>query len=425
MLVERDEQETLLGSYRILDLTDEGGYFCGKILGELGADVIKIEKPGGDPGRNIGPFYKDIVEPEKSLHWLYFNTSKRDITLDIETAEGQEIFKKLVKTADFVVESFHPGYMDSLGLGYDTLSKINPRIIMTSITPFGQTGPHKDFKGADIVVWAMGSSMPYTGKADRPARVGAPQGYILGGLHAAAGSMLAHYHREVTGEGQHVDVSMQQACISTWVPGVEIWHLLRLIMPRSEIAGAFGRPQPHGIIKTRYIWPCKDGHVCMHLLGGANIGQAKSSIALTKWAVSEGMALELKDYDWSKYDGSTITQKDRERLESIIIPFLKTKTKQELYEAARENGILLLPSSNVEDILTSPQLAAREFWIEIEYPELSDTITYPSAFAQLSECPLKISRRAPLIGEHNDEIYVKELGFTREKLADLKKAEVI
>ncbi|HEX77702.1 MAG TPA: CoA transferase [Dehalococcoidia bacterium] len=408
-----------------MDLTDEKGYFCGKILGDLGADVIKIEKPGGDPGRNIGPFYKDIIDPEKSLYWMFFNTSKRGITLDIETADGREIFKRLAKTADFVIESFPPGYMDSLGLGYEALNEINPQIIMTSITPFGQTGPYRDFKSSDIVVWAMGSSMAYTGKADRPVRVGVPQASILGGLHAAAGSMLAHYHREVTGEGQHVDVSMQQACISSWFPAVEIWHLLRLIMPRAEEYGAFGRPQPMGTIKTRYIWPCKDGHVCMHLLGGANVGQAKSSTELVKWAVSEGMALELKDYDWSKYDGSTITQEERERLENIIIPFLLTKTKEELYEAAREKGILLLPSNNVKDVLESPQLAARQFWIELKHPELGDTITYPGGFLKLSECPLQISRRAPLIGEHNDEIYGKELGFTKEKLAILKHARVI
>jgi len=422
---EQDKEETLLGSYRVLDLTDEKGYFCGKILGELGADVIKIEKPRGDPGRNIGPFYKDIIDPEKSLYWMYFNANKRGITLDIETDEGQEIFKKLVKTADFVIESFHPGYMDSLGLGYDALSKINPLIIMTSITPFGQTGPYKDFKSSDIVVWAMGSSMAYSGRADRPVRVGAPQGYIVGALHAATGSMIAYYHRELTGEGQHVDVSAQQACISSLAPAVEIWHLLRQIPPRDEIAGAFGRPEPWGIIKTRYIWPCKDGYVCMHLLGGANVGQAKASTELTKWAVSEGMALELKDYDWSKYDGSTISQSDRERLEKIIIPFLLTKTKEELYEAAREKGIFLLPSSNVKEVLESPQLAARQFWVELEHPELDDTIAYPGAFLKLSECPCRVTRRAPLIGEHNDEIYEKELGFSKKKLATLKQAKVI
>ncbi len=155
------------------------------------------------------------------------------------------------------------------------------------------------------------------------------------------------------------------------------------------------------------------------------MGQAKSSAALTKWAVSEGMALELKDYNWSKYDGSTITQADRERLENIIIPFLLTKTKEELYEAAREKGILLLPSSNVKDVLESPQLAARQFWIELKSPDSDGPIAYPGAFLKLSECSCRVSRRAPLIGEHNDEVYEKELGFTKEKLAMLKRVKAI
>jgi crotonobetainyl-CoA:carnitine CoA-transferase CaiB-like acyl-CoA transferase len=417
---EKSKDETLLGSYRVLDLTDEKGYFCGKILGDLGADVIKIENPGGDPDRNIGPFYKDQINPEKSLFWMYFNTSKRGITLNIESKEGKDIFTKLVKGADFVIESFQPGYMDSLGLGYGALSGINPGIIMTSITPFGQTGPYKDFKSSDIVVWAMGSSMSISGKPEMPIRVGVPQSRIVGGLHAAAGSMIALYHREITGEGQYVDVSMQQACIPILVPAIEIYYLLDLIPPRGEEFAAFGRPKPLGSIKIRYIWPCKDGSICMHLYGGAQLGQVKSATALTKWAVSEEKALELKDYNWAAYDGSKITQEERKRLEDLIITFLKTKTKKELYAMAREKAILLLPSNTLEDILESPQLAAREFWLEVEHPELSDSITYPKAFLKLTECPCKIRFRAPLIGEHNEDIYTKELGLTKEKIGILK-----
>jgi crotonobetainyl-CoA:carnitine CoA-transferase CaiB-like acyl-CoA transferase len=134
------EPDGLLSPYRVLDLTDEKGLVCGRILGDFGADVIKVEKPCGDPCRNIGPFYHDIPDPEKSLFWFAYCANKRGITLDIESADGKEIFRKLVKTGDVVLESFHPGYMARLGLGYDDLSKINPGIIMTSITPFGQTG---------------------------------------------------------------------------------------------------------------------------------------------------------------------------------------------------------------------------------------------------------------------------------------------
>jgi len=153
----QQKTETLLGGYRALDLTEGGFSVCGKVLGDLGVDVIKIEPPGGSPTRNMGPFYKDIPHPEKSLFWFFLNLNKRSITLDMETADGQDIFKRLVKAADFVLESFEPGYLDKIGLGYPALEQINPRIILASITPFGQTGPYAHYKAPDLIVWALGS----------------------------------------------------------------------------------------------------------------------------------------------------------------------------------------------------------------------------------------------------------------------------
>jgi len=167
-MADTEKMEGLLSPYRIIDLTDEKGLICAKILGDLGADVIKIERPGGDPVRNIGPFFHDEPDPEKSLLWFALNTSKRGITLNIESAEGQEIFMSLVKTANVVVESFSPGYMESLGLGYQDLEKVRPGIIMVSISPFGQTGAYRDYKTSDIVAWAMGGEMEGWGDPDRP-----------------------------------------------------------------------------------------------------------------------------------------------------------------------------------------------------------------------------------------------------------------
>ena len=181
---EEKKAEGMLSPYRVLDLTDEKGLICGKLLGDLGADVIKIERPGGDSARNIGPFYHDEEDPEKSLFWWAFNTSKRGITLDIETAEGQEVFRRLVKSADFVIESFPPGHMDKLGLGYSALEELNPGIIMVSITPFGQTGPYKDYKAPDIVAWALGGVLGQWGDIDRPPIWIAHHSQIS--LHAAA-----------------------------------------------------------------------------------------------------------------------------------------------------------------------------------------------------------------------------------------------
>ena len=249
------ERATLLGGYRVLDLTTERGFLCGKILGDFGADVIKVEPPGGDPARNSGPFYQDIPHPEKSLYWFATNTSKRGITLGIETAEGQELFKRLVRTAAFVIESFEPGYMDSLGLGYPALEKINPRIIGTSITPFGSTGPYAHYKASDMIPWATGGFMYQCGEpGEPPCRISMPQSYFVGGLHGAMGAMIAHFYRETTGEGQHVDVSMQEAVICFLQGAAEIWDINRVIRTRSGTCQFLSRPSPPGPLGGRA--PC-------------------------------------------------------------------------------------------------------------------------------------------------------------------------
>ncbi len=201
---QEEKNNTLLGPYRVLDLADDRGLLCGKILADMGADVIKIEPPGGDPARRIGPFYGDDPDPEKSLYWFAYNTNKRSITLNLEDNEGQQIFKDLVKTADFVTESFDPGYMAGLGLGYSDLEKINSRIIMVSITPFGQTGPYVEHKYRynDMIVWALSGFMHPNGDPDRaPTQITFPQAYLHGGAEAATAAMAAHYARETFGEG--------------------------------------------------------------------------------------------------------------------------------------------------------------------------------------------------------------------------------
>lgn len=163
-----DEPETLLGDIRVLDLTDQKGVYCTKLLADLGADTIKIEKPGGDPMRRVGPFFHDESDPEKSLYWFHFNTSKRGITLNLETADGREILKRLAGSADVVVETFPPGHLAEIGLGYSVLRQLNPRLVLTSITPFGLTGPHRDFKGSDLIAQAMGGLMYLAGFPEDP-----------------------------------------------------------------------------------------------------------------------------------------------------------------------------------------------------------------------------------------------------------------
>ncbi len=289
----------LLEGMRVLDLTNEMGLMCGKVLGDYGADVIKVERPGGDPARNIGPFYKDIPDPEKSLFWFATNTSKRSITLDIECADGQALFRKLVQKADVVAESFEPGYMDCFGLGYEDLKKVKPDIIFTSITPFGQTGPYAHYQGSDLVGAAMGGLARILGDLGRPpVRLGPdPQSYLQAGLQGALGSMMAYYHKELTGVGQHVDVSMQDAVDLTLMNSVEIFDLLKANL--MGLGQYFVTVRPDlGPLFSRTIIPCKDGYVTFMFGGGAFAGGSASSRTAVNWANTEGYALDLKDFDF-------------------------------------------------------------------------------------------------------------------------------
>jgi benzylsuccinate CoA-transferase BbsE subunit len=421
------KHHALLEGLRVLDLTDEKGLFCGKVLGDFGADVIKIEKPGGDPARNIGPFYKDIPDPEKSLFWFATNTSKRGITLNIESPDGQALFKRLVEKADIVVESFQPGYMDCIELGYADLKVIKSDIIYTSITAFGQTGPYAHYQATDLVGASMGGMARILGDLGRPpVRMGAdPQSYFHAGLQGALGSMMAFYHREMTGVGQHVDVSMQDAVELTLMNAVEIFDILKANLVGLGQFFVSVRPQA-GMLFTRTVVPCKDGYVTLMFGGGAFAGSSQSSKALVEWANTEGYALEMKDFDFpTMWDGSTITQEESDTRNSYVARFLMTKTKAELYEEATKRGILMAPCATFEDVLQNVQLEARGFWEMVEHPELGETIRYPGAPLKVKEMPWRIQRRAPLIGEHNEEVYEKELGLGKEELAVLKANGVI
>jgi crotonobetainyl-CoA:carnitine CoA-transferase CaiB-like acyl-CoA transferase len=418
--------EGLLGGYRVLDLTDEKGQLCGKILGDFGADVIKIEPPGGDSSRRIGPFYRDQPHPERSLFWFAHNTSKRSITLNIEVAEGEEIFRRLVATADFVVESFRPRHMEKLGLGYSELEKIKPDIIMTSVTPFGQDGPYSSHQATDLTATAMGGLVRILGEPGRPpVRMSCdPQAYCQAGVHAAVGSMVAHYHRELSGEGQHVDVSMQEAVVLSTMVTAETYDLMKVNVTGTGQSFVIPRPPPPGPIHLRFIFACKDGHVVCYFVGGFG-GAIQSSKALADWANAEGMAMEFKGYDFSQWNPMAMTQDELDHFFDHIGEFLKTKTKEELYEGAVQRGIMLAPCATVEDISRNRQLEARGFWQKVDHPELGVSINYPGAPVRVDEAPWSIQSRAPLIGEHNVEVYQGELGLSDDEIARLKTHQVI
>ena len=412
------ENGTLLGPYRALDLCNETGALCGKIFADLGADVIKIEKPGGDPARNIGPFYHDIPHPEKSLSWCAYNTSKRGITLNIETRQGQEIFKELVKSADFVFETFPPGYMSNLGLGYEELSKIKPEIIMTSITPFGQTGPYKDFKSSDLVFSAVSGLMSISGDPDRaPLRYSVEQSYPQAGTQAAVASMIALHYRQLTGEGQYVDVSVQECMAGFMTFGIQYWELAKTVGHRE------GTRIPRGQLYPLIVYPCKDGYISWRVYTVA-LGRGTNAIVETmrEWGEIEP---EVEGIDFTKIDMNYVDQETYETWERGFGKFFAKHTKAELFQEALNRNFMVFPLATTDEILGCEQLQARQYWVNVDHPELDATITYPGAPFKATETSWRISRRPPLIGEHNEEIYEKELGLSKQQLRQLKKQGVI
>jgi crotonobetainyl-CoA:carnitine CoA-transferase CaiB-like acyl-CoA transferase len=416
-----EKMNSMLESFRVLDLTDQKGSLCGRILADLGADVIKIEKPGGDKSRNLGPFYHHKAEPNASLHWFAFELNKRGITLDIEKKDGQTLFFQMISKADFVIESFPVGYMDDLGLGYASLSKINPRLIMTSISPFGQIGPYKNFKASDIVVMAMGGFMYITGNPEGPPlRVSIPQAFLMASAQAAAANMVAHYYRQTSGIGQYIDVSAQQCVIAELSNAIPLWELNQTIMKRagSYLAGRWGD------IKQRLLWPCKDGFVIFYVIGGK--AGARTNRSLFKWMDEENASPEyFRDFVWEELDMAQQTQEMQLLIEEPIGKFFLNHFKEELFVEGQRRDVIIGVVSSPQDLLNDPQLAARNFWLDIEHKELGDTIQYPGPFIKASETPVKIRRRAPLIGEHNLEIFEGELGLSRETICTLKEAGVI
>ncbi len=417
--------EESLFPYRVLDLTDEHGQMCGKMLGDMGGDVIIVEPPGGSSARGIGPFFRDDPHPEGSLFWLAFNTSKRSITLDVVHPDGRELFLRLVETADAVVTTLHPRRLSELGLSYQELARRKPDIVLTTITPFGPDGPYGEYVGSDLVLQALSGFLYLSGDPDRPpTRVSVPMVATKTGAEAAAATAMALYHRGLTGEGQQVDVSAL---------AVAQWQLMNAApFPRlhgTEVRRGGGYFTALGTVKVRAIYPCKDGYVYFFFLGGTP--GATSMTALTRWLDEEGTAPRLmleKDWagmDMGKYMYDPEAQKEVEVMETSLARFFLGKTKQQLFDRAYRERILIAPVNDVRDMVEHPQPNARGFFVEVDHPELAASFRYPGHLALLSEGRVGVRRRAPRIGEHNREVYVEELGISRERLAELSEAGVI
>jgi len=417
------ESTSMLSPYRVLDLTTERGLLCGQILGDLGADVIKVEPPGGSPARRLAPFYEDLPDPNRSLYWWAYNRNKRSITLNLETDEGRELLRQLATRSHFLIESFNPGYLRDRQLGYENLSAINPGLIYVSITPFGQQGPKATYADSDLVILAAGGPLLLCGDEDRaPVRVCVPQAYLHASGDAAAGALVANHARARSGIGQHVDVAAQQS-VTLATQANNLAYRLGADDARRMAGGARVGSQ-----RVPLVWRAQDGYVTSIFLFGPQLGVFTQRLMNYLHEIGACDAA-TRDKDWIAYGallaGGQEPMAEYERVVGLIAGFFASRTKADLFKAALERGLLIAPITTVDEVLASPQLDSRKYWQTLNHPELGRSFRYPGPFARFSESPITYRRRPPLIGEHNREILSRELGLSDEKIADLSRRGVV
>ena len=383
----------MLAGLRVVDCTDESGALAGKILADLGADVVVVEPPGGDPERRRGPFLGGAADPERSLAWLALQTSKRGVSLDRESASGRARFLRLVDAADVLIETRAQAWLAARGLDYPDLAARSPRLVHCTITPFGRTGPYAHYRGRDLVAVSMGGNLAVTGEPDRPpVRCSFPTAYYHAGPEAVIGILGALYERETSGRGQQVDVSLQETQLQTLLSAPGQFALDRT--PRRRTGARLGR--------TLEIWRARDGMVSYGLRGGA--ARVGSLRALVGWLHEHGMASEwLRQYDWDSYSHLEVKPDDLARIESELGAFFATRTMRELYEGALARRILLAPCNDAREIAEHPQLRSRDLFRRVEYPHLGVSLEHVDFFGKVSPHPMGV-RRAPRVGEHDAEV---------------------
>ena len=408
----------MLSPYRVLDLTNERGLLCGQILGDLGGDVIQLEPPGGSPARGVGPFYGGEAHPDRSLFWWAYNRNKRAVTLDLDCARGRELFLRLARSADFLIESDEPGALAARGLGYDDLAAVNPGLIYVSITPFGQEGPKAHYAATDLTVWAAGGPLALAGDYDRPpVRVSVPQAFLHGSADAAVGALVALFARHATGRGQHVDISVQHS-VTQATFGATLYKPLGLEQGHRVSGGI-----KYGPLTMRWVYPAQDGYVAVSLLFGSAVGPMTHR--LMTYICEKGLCDEAtRDKDWNGYYELVFSGQEPveefERVKQVVESFTRTRTKAELLRAALERGLLIAPIVTVDEVAASEQLAARGYWRDVEHAELGARVRYPGPFVQFSETPIVYRLRPPCVGEHNRDVFAGELGLSDGELSELQ-----
>ena len=393
--------DAALRGRRVLELADEKGVYCGKLLADMGADVIKIERPGGDATRQVPPFWEDRPDADGSLFFLYMNTSKRGVTLDITHPEGQQLFQQLARTADIIIETFPPGHLDNLGVGYARLRADNPRLVFTSITGFGQAGPACHFASADIVASAVGGAMYVTGEADDPpVALAGSQANVMAATYAAVSSMIALQHATRGGEGQHVDISAEETTASVaHICGVGKW-LDDHIIPKRMGTGLFASV-PSGAYR------CTDGLIYLM------INRPLHWKALAQWIHEETGNEAVLD---PIFDGpSSNRHPSRDLIDFYITELTSRHTVDEIYREGQRRHIAFTPVNTAAAVAGDPHLTARNYFTDVTHAT-GGTLRYPGAPYRHSATPWRISRPAPRVGEHNAEIYGGELGISAPAL---------
>ncbi len=417
-----------LDAYRAIDLTDERGLLAGQMLAKLGVDVIQVEPPAGSTARHVAPCDDD----GHSFYWSAYAAGKRGVTLDLERPEGRELLLRLVDTADFLFESYAPGYLASLGLSHERLLERNPSLIHVSITPFGSDGPKRDYADSELVMWAAGGPLyPNRDANGPPLRISVPQAYLHGAADAASGALIAHFARLQTGRGQHVDVSVQQSVTQATLGS----HLAAAVGHDNFtiLMGVQAKPGPKSLdlsgsgSRTRKSkWPVRDGLIELHLgMGPAAGGKTNNLFA---WMKAEGaLPAHLHDWDWrtmpQRILADEINEDHLDEARAAVAAFLRPFSKAELQMQAVEREIMMAPVNEVGDLLGSPQLKSRGFFVEVDEGGKSRVV--PGAFASGPEGMFAELCGAPTQGQHNDAVYGELLGIDQAQRAALRSQGVI
>ncbi len=400
-----DERHGPLHPLSILDVADGGAGFCSRLLADLGAAVLRVERPGGDPSRDFGPFARDPASPEGSLSFWHHNANKRGITLDIRQAEGRALFLKLAEKADVVVESFPPGTLASLELDYPVLNNTNPRLILVSLTGFGQDGPRSRDLSCDLVAAACGGQMAVSGDPATPplAAYGRQPAYVTS-LYGAVAVLLALRRRARSGKGEHIDLAAQECVAST------LDHVLVRCFHDRLVAQRRGNVSWNG---ASFILPCRDGRIQVNI--------AAQWETLVEWMAGEGMAGELADEVW-RDEG--YRQRHVERVIAIMGDWTRTHRVGELFELAQAMRFPWAPVAAPDEVLESPQLKDRRFFREVEGPE-GQPVAYPGLPYRFVPPIERAMKRAPRIGEDNVAVYRDELGLSATEIGRLLAGKVI